>query len=114
MEKSAMLEALISYYSSGNKAQFARRLDVRPQTINTWISRGTFDAELIYSKCDDVSGDWLLSGDGEMLRAARIADNRTESERKLVELCKMLVGVFEQKDSIMERLIDTVKQIDNE
>lgn len=60
MEKSAMLEALISYYSSGNKAQFARRLDVRPQTINTWISRGTFDAELIYSKCDDVSGDWLL------------------------------------------------------
>lgn len=69
MEKSAMLECIINYYTDGNKARFAAILGVKPQTINTWTSRNTFDAELIYSKCDGISGDWLLgNGEGDMLR----------------------------------------------
>lgn len=70
MEKSDMLECLINYYTDGNKAKFAAIIGVRPQTINTWEARNTFDAELIYSKCDGVSGDWLLgNGEGDMLKS---------------------------------------------
>lgn len=66
-----MLERLITHFCNGNKAKFSLLLGVRPQTINTWIGRNTFDAELIYSKCEVISGDWLLSGgQGEMLRAS--------------------------------------------
>ena len=68
MDKALMLEQLINYYTDGNKSKFANMLDVKPQTINTWLTRKTFDAELIYSKCDSVSGDWLLSGDGDMIK----------------------------------------------
>ena len=65
-----MLECLINYYTDGNKAKFAAIIGVRPQTINTWEARNTFDAELIYSKCDGVSGDWLLgNGEGDMLKS---------------------------------------------
>ena len=64
-----MLEEMILYYSKGNKSLFSRKLGVRPQTINTWLSRNTFDAELIYSKCESISGDWLLSGVGEMIKS---------------------------------------------
>lgn len=65
-----MLECLINYYTDGNKAKFAAIIGVRPQTINTWEARNTFDAELIYSKCDGVSGDWLLGkGEGEMIKS---------------------------------------------
>ena len=71
MEKKDILESLINYYTDGNKAQFAAKLGVKPQTINTWIGRNSFDVELVYSKCKGVSGDWLLSGgEGEMLRTA--------------------------------------------
>ena len=45
-----MLECVINHYSGGNKARFAAILGIRPQTINTWVARNTFDAELIYSK----------------------------------------------------------------
>lgn len=78
MDKKELLEVLINHYSDGNKARFAGKIGVRPQTINTWLMRHTFDVELIFSKCEGISGDWLLSGgDGEMLRCASIisADN---------------------------------------
>lgn len=68
MEKKDMVQALISHYSNGNKAHFANLLGIKPQTINSWITRNTFDAELIYAKCVDISADWLMTGRGEMLK----------------------------------------------
>jgi len=108
-----MLEVLVDHFTGGNKAQFANILGVKPQTINTWLSRNTFDAELIYSKCDDISGDWLLSGFGPMLKSVRNEEFAfSDPERKLLELCKMLVGIYEQKDSIMKELVVAVKGIE--
>lgn len=70
MEKKDMLEQLISHFFNGNKAKFALMLGVRPQTINTWLGRNTFDVELIYTKCEVISGDWLLNGgNGNMFRS---------------------------------------------
>ena len=70
MNKSDMIERLIEYYSDGIKAKFAQKLGLKPQTINGWIIRNTFDAELIFSKCEGVSPEWLLTGRGDMLRDA--------------------------------------------
>lgn len=67
MNKSDMLESLINYYTDGNKARFAAMLGIKAQNVSAWITRHTFDAELIYSKCRGVSAEWLLSGIGEML-----------------------------------------------
>ncbi len=78
MRKKDLIEALVNHYSGGNKAKFAVMVGVKQQTINTWIGRDTFDVELLYSKCEGISGDWLLSGGkGEMLRSAKVisADN---------------------------------------
>lgn len=71
MDKGMMINKLIEHFCDGNKAKFAHILGIKPQTINGWISRNTFDAELIYSKFDGVSGDWLLSGEGGMLKCSQ-------------------------------------------
>lgn len=63
-----MLEAILSHYTNGNKAKFANILGVSPQTISAWVARSTFDSELIYTKCSDISADWLLTGKGPMLK----------------------------------------------
>ncbi len=73
-----MLEMLIQHYTNGNKAQFSKVLGVSAQTISAWISRNTYDAELIYTKCRDVDPQWLLTGEGPMLRN----DKNQDEDRK--------------------------------
>lgn len=70
MEKKERLENIIRHYSNGNKSQFAKLLGVKSQTINTWLSRNTYDIELIYSKCEDINAEWLISGTGSMIKEA--------------------------------------------
>ncbi|MDR1022899.1 MAG: hypothetical protein LBL94_06495 [Prevotellaceae bacterium] len=68
MEKRSILQGIINHYTHGNKANFAKKLGVSPQSINTWIVRNTFDIDLIYAKCEFISAEFLLAGKGEMLR----------------------------------------------
>ena len=68
MDKKAMIEALIDHYTEGNKAQFAKLLGISPQTVSAWVTRHTFDSELIYTKCRYVNASWLLTGEGSMLQ----------------------------------------------
>ncbi len=68
MGKKDMILALIEHYSNGNKAQFASLLGITPQGLSTWIKRESFDIELIFSKCEDISAQWLLTGEGEMIK----------------------------------------------
>ncbi|MDR0560585.1 MAG: helix-turn-helix domain containing protein [Prevotellaceae bacterium] len=75
MEKKDIINAIIDHYYNGNKAQFAARLGIMPQTVNTWISRNTFDIDRVFAKCKDISAEWLLSGNGPMLRTETIPKN---------------------------------------
>lgn len=67
MDKKERLDELIEYYSKGNKSHFAKMLGVKAQTINTWLTRNTYDIELIFAKCKDVNAKWLLTGSGDMI-----------------------------------------------
>lgn len=77
MKKNVMLEMLINHYCDGNKAQFAAKLGIKPQTISMWLNRCTYDSELIFTKCESVSGDWLLGGEGSMTKDTITPDNRS-------------------------------------
>lgn len=67
MNKTDMLDALITHYANGNKTQFAKILGVTPQAVNSWMTRGTFNSELFFEKFKDISPIWLLSGTGPMI-----------------------------------------------
>ena len=70
MEKKDRLLKLIEHYADGNKSEFARMIGISPQAISTWISRNTFDIDVIYAKCVNISPEWLLTGKGPMLKTA--------------------------------------------
>ena len=78
-----MLEALISHFTNGNKAQFSKLSGVSPQTISAWIARNTFDSELIYAKCRYVNPSWLLTGKGDMLVKNDVQQN-VETKREAI------------------------------
>lgn len=74
MKKSEMVNMLIKHYTHGNKTQFAQLLGVTPQTIGSWLTRDTFNAELIFEKFPEVSASWLLTGVGKMLNTSTPKD----------------------------------------
>lgn len=86
MEKKDRLLKLIEHYSNGNKSEFARMIGVSPQAVNTWISRNTFDIDIIYAKCVNISPEWLLTGNGPMLKTS--SDNKTNVEQQQVSTNK--------------------------
>ena len=120
MQKSDMIDMLVAHYCDGNKAMFAKKLGIRPQTINSWQSRNSFDVELIFAKCEGISGDWLLSGgEGPMTRqkgeghsvvandhsVAALNSNISFDERKLFD---EKIAHLEQLLAEKERLISVL------
>lgn len=124
MEKRDMIEVLVSYYCGGNKAKFAAKLGIKPQALSMWISRNNFDAELIYKNCEDVSAEWLLSGEGDMLNKTEqsavasgngiavagnnnVAGNVTMGDAAVLqERITMLERLLEEKERLINVLME--------
>lgn len=92
MDKKERLEAIISHFADNRKSQLAKILDVSPQAINTWLSRNTFDMELIYAKCEGINPEWLFTGQGSMIKEKKenvnlihkpICSEKRESDRPI-------------------------------
>ena len=59
--------------------ELALFLGVARNTISSWRSRNTMDHALVFSKCDHINIDWLVTGRGEMLKSS---ENFFEEKRK--------------------------------
>ena len=70
-QRRQMLERIIAHSGIESMADFARKLGMSPQNFNSWRVRGSFNAELLAVTFPELSGDWLLTGEGPMLKADR-------------------------------------------
>lgn len=52
--------------NSTSDADLARFLGIAPATLSNWKSRGSLDYDLVFSKCEQLNLDWLLTGRGNM------------------------------------------------
>lgn len=97
-----MLEAIINHFANGNKSQLARILDVTPQAISTWLSRNTFDQELVYAKCENINPDWLLTGRGSMLKSEGSVPMGSKEAQKedILPAKKNLIPFYEDVSTI--------------
>lgn len=111
-----MIVDLVNYYADGNQAKFAEKLGISAQNVSAWVKRKTFNAELIYEKCENVSAEWLLTGMGEMLahgdqNEEKVSTQNVDtSDSKLLELCRLLVQNYQQRDEVMKSLVKMVSK----
>lgn len=69
MDKSLILNRIKEHLFFKTDKEFADYLGVKPNTLSTWHKRNSIDYELIIAKCDFVNANWLLTGNGSMLKA---------------------------------------------
>ncbi|WP_256575474.1 helix-turn-helix domain-containing protein [Pseudomonas sp. NFPP28] len=71
----AVLERLMTVFAVDSDSELARKLDVNRQTLGSWRSRQSIPYALCVnvSEAEGVSLDWLLTGEGTMLRGGSVA-----------------------------------------
>lgn len=59
---------IINHFCDGNKAEFARKVNELPQTVNGWLNRnvGRSITNKIIKSFPEVNEAWLLTGKGQM------------------------------------------------
>lgn len=68
MDKYLILKKIKEHYNFKTDAEFAHFLDITPQNLKHWYNRNTFNISVLVTKCQDINSEWILSGEGEMLK----------------------------------------------
>lgn len=67
-----ILNKLKEFLGFKTNIEFAKFLGIAPTTLSSWYARGTIDYNLIYAKCEYIDANWLLTGQGDMLRVPAV------------------------------------------
>lgn len=80
-----ILDRLKEALSLGTDTELANLLGVKKATISNWRNRNTIDFPLLFSICEQINIDWLLTGEGEMLKTNRISRHNSVEQVPVVE-----------------------------
>jgi len=107
-----VLSDLRDYLGLRTHAAIARRLGVSSHTPYMWIQRGYYDPFLIKEAVPEISGDWLLTGEGEMLTPT---NDRTSEElsrlRTTIRRLEMEADAARAAQQRAEKRADTVLEV---
>lgn len=116
-----MLEQLRAAKKIQTKTQFAEILGISTQNLNNWHKRNVYDTGVLMRAFPDLNPQWLLTGEGEMLREEQPYNGDTQSpdttntitssegdviEAEVVELPIVPTAVVRQPEVRLSKWID--------
>lgn len=114
LDKPMILDRIKEHYSLKNNADLARFLGVAPNTITNWYGRKTFDLDIIYTKCVGVDFNWLLTGEGSMLREDEVQQPIQPTSATSDAVSLRLMDRLEEKDSKIDQLQSELRTMEKE
>lgn len=67
--KQDVLNRLKEAYNIQKDIDLAELLGISKSTLSNWVSRDSLDYDRVFSKCEHINIDWLLTGRGNMLKS---------------------------------------------
>lgn len=108
----AVIDRLKTFFNVKSDSALCRSLDLPRTTISTWKIRDSVP----YSLCVELaltrglSLDWLLTGEGGMLREKQDKSNDSIGKSKLTPKQQALLGLFDALEEDQQREILTVAE----
>ena len=87
--KQEVLNRLKEAHNIQKDTDLATLLGISKSTLSNWVSRDTIDYDRVFSKCEQINIDWLLTGRGSMLKEdgmSLIGDKEAKKEENLPEV----------------------------
>tara|TARA_R110000850_G_scaffold83276_4_gene178781 strand:+ start:8585 stop:9067 length:483 start_codon:yes stop_codon:yes gene_type:complete len=63
MNKTLILNRIQEELMFNVDADFARFLEISPSRLANWKARGTFNTQILYTKCESISSSFILKGE---------------------------------------------------
>lgn len=77
VNKVFILKTVKKFYNFKKDSDFARFLGIAPQTLASWYKRKTFDIWLLSAKCEEIDGNFILTGTGEVAKSSELLKDLT-------------------------------------
>lgn len=118
VDKTLILNKIQKFYNFDKDKDFASFLGIKIQVLSNWKARNTFDIEILYTKCLDISSDFLISGIGTIERNSENYNEKitvvNEDTEKYIVTKKSDVEIAQQKTiAVLEREIDDLRNDKN-
>ena len=117
-DKTLILNKIRLHLNLKTDTEFAKYLGINRNVLSNWKARNTYDVNVLTQKCDFLNKDWLLTGNGEMLKSEIRNMEKNESFklpierenellRKLNELNQELIAALKrEKELLIEKYGD--------
>lgn len=80
-----ILDRLKEAFTVNTDTEIANILGVKKATLSNWRNRNSIDFPLLFSVCEHINIDWLLTGEGEMLKTNRISRHNSVEQMPIAE-----------------------------
>jgi hypothetical protein len=108
-----ILSKIKSHYNLRNNTKLSKFFELSPNTISTWIKRGSVNWELIFAKCDNMDFNYLIKD--EEKRDSKIPpknpDDPSAMEPIILSLLKENRQMAEEIGALKEQNRTLKKQI---
>jgi len=114
MDKSLILSRIKLAYSLKNDAELARFLEIQRNTLSNWYSRNTIDYDKVFLKCELLNFEWLLTGQGEMLKNTPAPEPTPQESHagsdRYTALLEDKIALLEKNNALLEDKIEDLKR----
>ena len=111
MDKTLILNKIKEYKNFKSDADFARFLEIPAQNLSKWKARNTYDIEILYTKCTELNPEWLLTGEGEMLKSETILTQNYNDCSQYKELAEERAYTIQMQKQVIENLQEELAQL---
>lgn len=112
MDKAVAISLIKKELGIKKDSDFSRYLGIKPNVLSNWKKRNTLDYELIITKCEFLDANWLITGNGSMLKKEQKNTERAPPTEIKCSNCEVLEDRLKEKDQTIKDLRDSIKTKD--
>jgi len=111
IDKVLILNKIRLHLNIKTDTEFAKYLGINRNVLSNWKARNTYDINILTQKCDFLNKDYLLTGNGEMLKNNKTDGIVTDSPQNELDYYKSQLEMIRELLKEKEKYINMIQPL---